>query len=229
MPNYICECCKFTTVIKTKYVSHCETSKHKRLIEENNNIQVENSTETSLSEQVTSLANKIIYLELLNHQQSIKLNELQQAIIDMKMSQVQLAPVQQNPVQPVPVQQVPVQPVPVKLVPVKQVKPVQPVPESKPERITEKFLTDNYTTTIDEFLNQVIFEEEEGYELMKNPFPDKLMLKKLKGTVENTDIFHRGFVTTDKTRKKMWILQKKMGSEFNCINVHQTNSTQGDI
>jgi hypothetical protein len=108
-----------------------------------------------------------------------------QAIIDMK-SQVQ-------PVQPVPV---------------KQVKPVKPVPESKPERITEKFLTDNYTITIDEFLNQVTFEEEEVHELMKNPFPDKLMLKKLKGTVENTDISHRGFVTTDTARKKMWILHK---------------------
>jgi hypothetical protein len=196
MPNYICECCKFTSVIKTKYVSHCETTKHKRLIEENNKIQAEKSTETSLSEQVTSLANKIISLEQLNHQQSIKLNELEQAIIEMK-----------SKVQPVSVQPVSVQPVK-QVKQVKPVQPVQPVPESKPERITEKFLTDNYTTTIDEFLNQIIFEEEEVHELMKNPFPDKLMLKKLKETVENTDISHRGFVTTDTARKKMWILHK---------------------
>lgn len=185
--SYSCECCSYKCMYPKDLEKHNLTNKHQKNMKKQ---------EIKCDE---CIEKDVLILELRK-----QIVELQQAITEMKMSPVQIVPVQIVPVPQVPVQPVSVQPVKQ----VKQVKPVQPVPESKPERITEKFLTENYTTTIDEFLNQVIFEEEEVHELMKNPFPDKLMLKKLKEMVENTDMSHRGFVTTDTARKKMWILHK---------------------
>ena len=59
-------------------------------------------------------------------------------------------------------------------------------------------------------MNQVIFDEDEVADLLESPHNlNKLVLKTLKETVENTDISHRGLVTADTSRKKMWIKKNK--------------------
>ena len=198
MPEYTCECCNFKTLIKTKFAEHCETTKHKR--------NIENPVEISLSEQVAVLKNKVVSLELMNKQQSIQMGEFEQQMKDMnlKMELFSMLMIKSVQVQPA-VQSVQVQPVPVQTA------------VKKRERYNEEYLNTNYTTTIDEFLEQVNFDEEEVGDLFETSgavedvreIVDKLVLKKLKETVDSTDICDRGFVTTDLDRKKMWIKKTK--------------------
>jgi predicted HTH domain antitoxin len=208
MPEYNCVCCNFKTLIKTKYVEHCETSKHKRNIEK--------PTEISLSEQVALLENKVVSLELANEQQATKLGEFEQQLKDMKLKMDIFSMLIVQSVQPI-VQ--PVQPV---------VQPIQPIvqpavqpkaiggqandtgseSEKEPERYNEKWLNDNYDTKIDEFRNQIEFDEDEVADLFKNPHNfNKLVLKTLQDTVDITPIKHRGLITTSASRKNMWVLK----------------------
>jgi hypothetical protein len=200
MPEYTCECCNFKTLIKTKFAEHCETTKHKR--------NIENPVEISLSEQVAVLKNKVVSLELMNKQQSIQMGEFEQQMKDMNLKMELFSMLMVKSVQVQPAVQPVIQPV---------VQPViQPViqhviqPEDHPERWNEKYLNDNFKTSINELLNQVIFDEDEVADLLENPHNlNKLVLKTLKKTVENTDISHRGLVTADTSRKKMWIKKNK--------------------
>jgi hypothetical protein len=212
MPEYTCEYCNFKTLIKTKYTEHCETTKHKRKLEK--------PVEISLSEQVSLLRQKVVSLELINEQQSIQMREFEQQMRDMKLKidllsmlmlkSAQVQPVVQPVVEPVvqPVVEPVVQPV---------VEPVvQPVvqPELEedietPERYTEKYLNDNFSTTINEFIDVVYFDEDEVVKLFKNPENFKsLVMKSLQDTLARTNIKNRGMITTDTKRKKMWVLRK---------------------
>ena len=50
MPNYICECCKFSTILKSNYTNHMKTKKHSDNIQIRPNINYSNISESTESQ-----------------------------------------------------------------------------------------------------------------------------------------------------------------------------------
>ena len=181
--TYSCECCAYKCLYPKDLEKHNLTNKHQK-----------NMTKKEIK--CEGCLQKDVIIERLQQE----INELRSkydSLVDKIVLQ-NFQPVIQPVIQPV------VQPV------------IQPViqhviqPEDYPERWNEKYLNDNFKTSINELLNQVIFDEDEVADLLENPHNlNKLVLKTLKETVENTDISHRGLVTADTSRKKMWIKKNK--------------------
>ena len=82
MPIYSCECCNFSTHIKTKYSQHITTNKHQNNI---NKPPVEGvATTKELAESIDMLFEENAYLKKENAEIRRALQECKQLIIDMK-------------------------------------------------------------------------------------------------------------------------------------------------
>jgi hypothetical protein len=106
MPIYSCECCNYSTAIKTQYERHMATTKHlnnikKQPAEDEGVITTKDNTES-----IDMLFEEIAFLKKENAEMKTALQECKQLIMDMKT----YMPTSMPPPQPVP--QPPPQPVP---------------------------------------------------------------------------------------------------------------------
>ena len=178
--TYSCECCAYKCLYPKDLEKHNLTNKHQK-----------NMTKKEIK--CDGCLQKDVMIERLQ-QENNELRSKYDSLVDKIVLQ-SFQPAGQTPV---------------------QCKQVQSAVKKR-ERYNEEYLNANYTTTIDEFLEQVNFDEEEVGDLFETSgavedlreIVDKLVLKKLKETVDSTDICDRGFVTTDLDRKKMWIKKTK--------------------
>jgi hypothetical protein len=186
---YSCECCAYKCLYPKDLEKHNLTNKHQK----NMNRQ-DIKCEGCLQKDVL-----IGRLQQENNEWKLKYDSLVDKIVLQNFQ-----PAVQTPVQS-------------KIKHVKQVKSEsgsqsESEPESYPEvpeRWNEKWLNDNFDTTIQEFVDQVDFDKDEVVQLLQNPDSfDSLVLKTLQEAVESTDIKRRGIITADFNRKKIWVLRK---------------------
>jgi len=95
MPIYSCECCNYSTAIKTQYERHMATTKHL------NNIKKQPAEDegvaTANTESIEMLFEEIAFLKKENEEMKTALQECKQLIMDMKMHMPTYEPVPQPP------------------------------------------------------------------------------------------------------------------------------------